>query len=158
MDLGKTTLVNHYIRLTDNTLFKEQYQWIPPSMYGEVWEHLKEMLEIGATWPLHSSWASPIVLVHKKDGKLWFCIDLRKLNACMIKDSDTLDSLKGGVWFMALDLKLVHWQVEMDEVSKPLTSFTVGPLGFYGCDCMPFGLVNALVTFQRLMETCLSDF
>ena len=82
----------------------------------------------------------------------------------MIKDSyslprieDTLDSLNGAVWFTALDLK-GYWQVEMDETSKPLMAFTVGPLGFYECDHMPFRLVNALATFQRLMGTCFSDF
>ena len=56
----------------------------------------------------------------------------------MIKDSyslprieDTLDSLNGAVWLRALDLKSSYWQVEMDEASKPLMAFTVGPLGFY---------------------------
>ena len=45
----------------------------------------------------------------------------------------------------------------MDEESKPLTAFTVGPLGFYDCERMPFRLTNAPATFQRLMETCLGD-
>ena len=130
-------------------------------MYEEVREHLKEILEIGAIWPSHSPLASLVLLVCKKDGKLQFCIDLGKLNACTIKDSyslprieDTLERLNGAVWFTALELKSGYWQVKNDEVSKPLMAFTVGPMGFYECDHMSFALVNALAIFQNLMETC----
>ena len=45
----------------------------------------------------------------------------------------------------------------MTEDSKPLTTYTVGPLGFYECVWMPFGLTNTLATFQCLMETCLGE-
>ena len=45
----------------------------------------------------------------------------------------------------------------MDKESKPLTTFTVGPLGFYKCKRMPLKLTNALATFQKPMETCLGD-
>ena len=77
------------------------------------------------------------MLVKKKDRNLRFCIDLRKLNARTVKDAyalprieETLDYLAGSRWFSALDLKLGYWQVELDEESKALTTFTVGPLGF----------------------------
>ena len=45
----------------------------------------------------------------------------------------------------------------MDEESKPLTAFTVGPLGFYECERMPFRLTNTPATFQSIMETWLGD-
>ena len=45
----------------------------------------------------------------------------------------------------------------MDEMSKQLTAFAVGPLGSYECERMPFGLTNAPATFQRLMGSCLED-
>ena len=119
-------------------------------MYKEFQGHQKEMLEIGAIQPSHSPWASLVILIQMKNSKLQCCIDLRKFNACTIKDSynlsrikDTLDNLTGAVWFTALDLKSGYWKVEMDEASKPLTAFTVGLLGFYKYDFMHFRLVNA---------------
>ena len=70
---------------------------------------------------------------------------------------DTLDCLHGAVWFSTLDLKSGYWQVELEEEAKLLTTFTMGPLGFWECECMPFGLTNAPATFQRLMESCLVE-
>ena len=164
MDLGRREKVKHTIKLDDYTPFKERYRCIPPQQYEEVKQHLKEMLEIGAISESKSPWASVVVLVRKKDGSLRFCIDLRKLNARNVKDAyslprieETLDCLNGAQWFTSLDLKLGYWQVELDEESKALTAFTVGPLGFYQCGCMPFGLTNVPATFQRLMESCLGD-
>ena len=43
----------------------------------------------------------------------------------------------------------------MEEASKQYTTFTIGNSGFFECDHMRFGLCNALVTFQRLMQNCL---
>ena len=91
------------------------------------------MLDIGAIHGSTSPWASPVVLVCKKDGSLRFCIDLKKLNNQTIKDAqslprikDSLDCLDGATIFTSLDLQLGYWQVEMTEDSKHLTAFTVG--------------------------------
>ena len=163
-DMGRTNLVKHHIKLTDPVPFKEAYRRIPPKMYDEVKTHLQEMLDLGAIRPSNSPWASAIVLVRKKDGRLRYCIDLRKLNNRTVKDAyslprieSILDSLGGAQIFSTLDLKAGYWQVEMAEECKAYTAFTCGPLGFYECDTMPFGATNAPATFQRLMHDCLGE-
>ena len=122
------------------------------------------MLDIGAIWKSHSPWTSTVILVQKKDGSLRICIDLRKLKNQTLGDAyslphinETLNIYQGCQWFSSLGLNSGYWQVKMDEESKPLTTFTVGPLVFYECDRMPFSLTNAPITFQQLIETCLRN-
>ena len=132
LELGSTSLVKHTIKVVDPKPFKERYHRIPPHQFEEVHKHLKEMEEIGAIRRSNSSWASPVILVKKKDGSLRFCINLRKLNARMIKDAyslprieESLDCLNGASIFISLDLKSGYWQVELHDESIPLTTFTV---------------------------------
>ena len=164
LKLGCTSKIKHEIKLDNETPFKDHYCHIPPHQFKEVQKHLQDMLDIGAIRHSCSPWASAVVLVWKKDGSLRFCIDLRHLNSHTIKDAyslprikESLDCLNGACIFTSLDLKSGYWQVEMDEKSIPYTAFTVGPLGFYECICMPFRLTNTPATFQRLMESCLGE-
>ena len=155
--------MKHSIKLTDNTPFKEPYRRIPPAMYEEVKQHIKEMLDADAIRPSESP-LSNVVLVRKKDGSLRFCIDFRKLNARTVRDAyalpridDTIDTLLGAKYFSKLDLRSGYWQVEMEEEDKSKTAFSVGSLGFFECNRMAFGLTNAPATFQRLMERCMGE-
>ena len=122
------------------------------------------MLDSDTIHPSHSAWCNAMVLVHQKDGSLCFCIDFHHLNAHMKKDSyplpriqKALKSLASAGHFSCLDLKSRFWQIKMDELLKQYTAFTVGNLGFFKCDCMPFGLCNSPATFQRLMQSCLGE-
>ena len=133
-------------------------------MVEEVRNHLREMLESGAIRPSQSTWCNAMVLVRKKDGSLHFCIDFHHLNACTKKDSyplpriqEVLESLVGASHFSCLDLKSRFWQIRMDGAMKQHTTFTMGNLGFFECNRMPFRLCNALATFQWLMQNCMGE-
>ena len=117
-------------------------------MVEEVRNHLREMLESGAIRPSQSTWCNVMVLVRKKDGSLRFCIDFCCLNAHTKKDSyplprirEALESLVGAGHFSFLDMKSRFWQISIDEVLKQYIAFTMGNLGFFECDRMPFGFV-----------------
>ena len=163
-DLGRTDAVKRTINLTDDVPFKDPYRRVPPALYEEVRQHLKEMLKAGAIRPSKSPYSSNVVLVRKKDGNLRFCIDFRKLNSRTAKDAynlprvdDTIETLIGSKYFSKLDLRSGYWQVEIDEADKHKTAFTVGNMGFFECNRMAFGLTNAPATFQRLMEHCMGE-
>ena len=70
---------------------------------------------------------------------------------------EVLESLVGAGHFSCLDLKSRFWQIRMDKASKQYTAFTVGNLGFFECDRMPFGLCNVPATFQWLMQNCIGE-
>ena len=75
----------------------------------------------------------------------------------MPRIQEALESLVGAGHFSCLDLKSRFWQIKMDEASKQYTTCTVGNLGFFKCDRMPFGLCNALATFQWPMQKCMGE-
>ena len=116
------------------------------------------MLQYNIIQESESPWCSPVVLVRKKNGKIRFCVDYRKLNQVTRRDSfpmpridDTLDWLEKARWFTTLDLTAGYWQIPMDDRDKEKTAFRTRK-GLFEFNTMPFGLVNAPATFQRMMQ------
>ena len=91
-------------------------------------------------------------------------MDFRQKNRRTVKDAyalpridKLLEGLGGNQFYTVLDMKSGYHQVEFEEDQKAYTTFTASPFGFYKYNCLPFGLSNATATYQRLMESCLSD-
>uniref|UniRef100_A0A3P9CQ39 ribonuclease H n=1 Tax=Maylandia zebra TaxID=106582 RepID=A0A3P9CQ39_9CICH len=161
LDFGHTEKVQHHIKLSDETPFKSRPRPIHPHDVEAVRKHLRELLDVGVIRESESPFASPIVVVKKKDGSVRLCIDYRRLNLQTIKDAYALPNLEeafsalaGSKWFSVLDLKSGYYQIEMSESDKQKTAF-VCPLGFWEFNRMPQGITNAPSTFQRLMERCM---
>ena len=113
------------------------------------------MLQNSVIRPSHSPWASPIVLVRKKDNTWCFCVDYQKLNDITIKDlymiprvNDLLDTLSGQQYFTTLDLASGYWQVKVTEVSKEKAAFVIPGGKHLEFNRMRFGLPNAVPRFN----------
>ena len=120
------------------------------------------MLEQGVIQPSSSPWASPIVLVKKKDGPFRFCVDYRKLSSVTKKDThplprvdDLLDALAGSKYFSTLDLRAGYWQLSVAPEDREKTAF-VTPDGLWEFIRLPFGVSGGPATFQRAIEIILS--
>ena len=161
-DLGRTHLLEHRIETKDHPPISQKPYPVPHSLRGIIKEHIDKMLKQGVIRPSFSPWASPVVLVKKKEGTLRFCIDFRKLNAVTVKDTyplpridDILTTLNKTQYYTSLDLQSGYWQVPVLEKDIPKTAFiTFG--GLWEFVTLPFGLCNAPSLFQRLMERVLS--
>ena len=67
---------------------------------------------------------------------------------------ETLESLAGAAHYTTIDMNSGFWQVPMAADSKQYKAFTLESMGLYECEDMSFGLCNAPLTFQRLMQNC----
>ena len=157
---GETKGVEHVIDTADSQPICQIPRQVPFVLQDKITKVVQEMLKGEVIQESASPWASPVVLVRKKDGGLRFCVDYRQLNAVTHKDTfplprihDLLDQVKGKNIFTTLDAKQGYWQSVQKE-SQEKTPFVTFD-GLYEFRVMPFGLCNAPATFQRLMQRAL---
>ena len=114
--LGNIDAVQHHIPTSGPPVATQPYR-VGPAARASIDVELKRMTEMDVIEPAEGPWASPVVLIPKPDGSVRFCVDYRRLNSVITKDSyalprvdDSLDSLGGAQYFSTLDANSGYWQ------------------------------------------------
>ncbi|GFV54387.1 retrovirus-related Pol polyprotein from transposon 17.6 [Trichonephila clavipes] len=154
----------HKIELVANAVrIKPHCYSVPMAYRREVERQVQDLLDLNLIEPSEAEIAHPIVCVAKKDSSIRMYVDFRALNAVTkvpvfpMKDMQELIFIaRSAHWLTSIDLLKGHWQIKMDEESKPLTAFTTHN-AVYQWKTMPFGLAGASGTFQREMNRILKS-
>ena len=158
---GRSKSVQHEIEINNARPVRCGPRRLAPAGLRREQDCVREMLSGGQIEPSDSPWASPVVLVTKKDGSTRFCVDYRRLNSLTVKDAyplpridDSLRLLGNQQWFSTMDLASGYWQVAMSPDAQKKAAFVTNE-GLFQFRVMPFGLCNAPATFERLMDRVL---
>ncbi len=136
-DYGYTQAVMHDIPTGDAPPIKQRHRRVPPQVFQEFRKHVQDLVCQGILKKSSSPWASPAVIVKKKDGRVRFCCDYRRLNQVTCKDAyplprveESLDALGNAQLFSTLDLTADYFHVAVSEKDREKTAVTT-PFGLY---------------------------
>ncbi|KAL0317386.1 UNVERIFIED_CONTAM: Transposon Ty3-G Gag-Pol polyprotein [Sesamum angustifolium] len=155
--------IEHMIEWRPDAIPKKQQPY--RYAYGqktEIENIVRGMLKSGIIQESQSSFASPVLLVKKKDGGWRLCLDYRYLNQLTIKHNfpipvidELLDEFHGAKYFSKIDLRSGYLQIRMRDEDVSKTSF-ITHSGHNEFLVMP--LRNAPPTFQALMKHIFEPF
>ena len=161
-DLTGCDTIKHRVYLTDDIPIRSKPYRTPYALRDEMKQQVNSLLDAGIISVSDSPYASPVLLVKKKNNSYRLVCDYRKLN---IKTqplpyplpliSDLLDTLEGAQFYSCLDLCSGYWQMHLDPRDRHKTAFCT-EVGLFQWNRLPQGLRNAASSFQRLLEIVLA--
>ena len=161
-ELGKFKDVQAHIQVSDPTPVRSPNYRYPEKAKEVIAKMLEEMEAKGIIETSTAAWLSPIVLVSKPDNSKRMCLDYRRVNTHLQVDihplpllEEMVESAAGNCYYASLDMKDAYYQVELDEESRDLTTFSDG-VSLYRFKRLPFGLSCSPAIFSRVMGTILA--
>ena len=163
-DIGCCNFVEHEIEIEEGSVpHREGARRMTPNKSEACRKEIEMLMEYDMIEPSKSPWACGVVMAKRKGGQLRFCCHFRYLNAVTIKDAypipridESLSKLGDAKFFTTLDLGSAFWQVPLRKQDREKTGFAC-EVGLFQWKRMPFGLCNAMATFQRLMAQALTS-
>jgi hypothetical protein len=161
-DIPKVTkLAEHKVVLTQQEPVRCKGYPLPYQLETIINKELDDMLAMGIIERSDAAYASPMVLVKKSDGTYRTCINFKELNKITVFDpepmmspDDIFPKLSGSKFYSTFDFCKGYWAIPMEEGSKDCTSF-ITPRGLMRFRVMPFGMVNAGSTYNRMVRKLL---
>ncbi len=159
---GKTHLLQHRIVTEDVPPIRCRYRPLNPKMEASLKEQLDQWQAHDVIEPSTSPWSFGLVAVPKKNGKIRWCVDFRRLNNITKKDAfplphieDNLARLAHSRVFSGIDGAGAFHVVEIAEEDREKTAFAT-PWGSFHFKRMPFGVCNGPATYARLVQLVLN--
>ena len=158
---GKERVYHAYIKLTSDQPVRSRPYPVPYSLRESLKKDITDMMKMGVIRESSSPYASPVVVVKKKDNTNRNCVDYRRLNKLTVFDPEPMPTaehlfqkLNGDKYFTRIDLSKGYWQISIPEGDIPKTAF-VTPDGSYKFLKMLFGMINSAATLKRAMKKLL---
>ena len=160
---GQTNRISHSVVTTTDAPTRNKAYRVPQAMKQKVQDEIDNMLKLGIIEETNSAYASPIVAVTKPNGELRLCTNYKALNKITVTDpyempriDEILDDVAHAKYITTLDLTKGFYQIPLDPEAKAKSAF-VAFGNQYAYNYLPFGMVNASATFQRLIDEVLRD-
>lgn len=159
---GSVTTGELRIRLKSDKVINYRPYRLAPCERDKVKLIIQDLIDNNIIRESESPFASPVILVKKKDGSDRLCVDYRSLNKIIERDTyplplieDQIDKLGKAKFYISIDMKNGFYQIPVSEDSCKYTAFST-PDGHYEFIKMPFGICNGPSVFQRAISKAVS--
>lgn len=163
--IGNIDIMEHNIKLKPDAVPKRVRPYrLSPLETKSLKDELDKLLRLGIIEKGgYSEWASPIIMLKKKDGSYRIVADFRYLNTQsevmnypLNNIDELLDTLNKAYWMSTFDLRSGFFQANINKESQPLTT-VVCSLGDFYFKKLPMGIKTSPSVFSQMMEQCFHE-